>query len=124
MLDHISIGVYDLERSIEFYDAVLTALGYERLWRMDDAAGYGKPGEKDEPFAIKRQTSGVSPNERFHIAFRAPSRAAAAAFHAAAIPLGAIDDGAPGVHSEYGADYYAAFVIDPNGYRLEAVYHG
>lgn len=124
MLDHLSLGVSNLRRSVAFYDAVLASLGYIRLWSDDTAAGYGLPGQTDEPFAIKQETEGaVATPRRLHIAFAASAREAVRQFHATALTHGASDDGEPGVHTEYGAGYFAAFVVDPDGYRLEAVLH-
>lgn len=123
MLDHLSVGVTNLERAIAFYDAVLSPLGYVRVWSDKDAAGYGHPGQ-DDAFALKReQVDALTLPSRLHVAFAAASRAAVCAFHAAALEYGAVDDGAPGIHREYGAGYFAAFVVDPDGYRIEAVYH-
>jgi catechol 2,3-dioxygenase-like lactoylglutathione lyase family enzyme len=124
MLDHVSIAVSDLARAIEFYDAVLQTLGYVRVWTVDDAAGYAIPGETNELFAVKKQRVAVASNERFHVAFKALSMEAASAFHAAAMALAAKDNGGVGLHTEYGANYYAAFVIDLDGNRIEAVHHG
>jgi catechol 2,3-dioxygenase-like lactoylglutathione lyase family enzyme len=125
MLDHISIGVSDLERSGAFYDALLAGLGYVRLFTHPRAVGYGLPGEKDEAFAILRSgTEARAPGTGCHIAFRARSREAVDAFHAAALRLGASDEGAPGLRPQHGENYYAAFVRDLDGYRLEAVCHG
>jgi len=122
MLDHISIGVSDLERSTRFYDAVLAPLGYVRVFESTHASGYALPGERNEPFAIRRD-AGFEPPKGMHIAFAAGSRDAIARFHEAAVRLGAISDGEPGLHPEYGDGYFAAFVLDPDGYRLEAVLH-
>jgi catechol 2,3-dioxygenase-like lactoylglutathione lyase family enzyme len=124
MIDHISIGVLDLKRSVAFYDEVLRTLGYVRLWIDDDAAGYGVDGH-DEAFAIKQHRKGfIETSHRSHIAFASRTEQSIIDFHATALAHGASDDGAPGVHSEYGPDYFAAFVTDPDGYRLEAVWHG
>ncbi len=122
MLDHISIGVSGLERSTHFYDAVLAPLGYVRVFESSHASGYAPPEARDEPFAIRRDT-GFEPPKGTHIAFAATSRDAVAHFHEAAIRLGATSDGEPGLHPEYGNGYFAAFVLDPDGYRLEAVLH-
>jgi catechol 2,3-dioxygenase-like lactoylglutathione lyase family enzyme len=116
--------VSDLPRSLSFYDAVLQALGYVRVWTVADAAGYARPGETDEPFAVKAQRGPVATNERFHFAFKAPSMEAASAFHDAAMALQGKDNGGVGFHTEYGQKYYAAFVVDPDGNRIEAVHHG
>ena len=122
MLDHLSIGVSNLERSIEFYDATLKTLGYVRVWSDDDAAGYG-PAESDDAIAIKRDATAVRASPRFHVAFRAQSRQAVIEFYNTALAHGAGPDGEPGLHPEYGDGYFAAFVLDPDGYRLEAVLH-
>ena len=123
MLDHVSIGVSDLARSTAFYDAVLGSLGFVRVWSAGDASGYGTAGG-DDSVAIKQEPAEhIRPSARSHIALNAPNREAARAFHAAALALGGTDDGAPGLCPEYGPGYYAAFVRDPDGYRLEAVLH-
>ena len=124
MLDHISFAVADLDQAADFYDAALAPLGYHRVWTLDDAVGYGQVGGEDK-FAIKLRDGRVSaPSAGFHLAFSAPTRAAVDAFHAAAIAHGGEDNGAPGLRAHYGPSYYAAFVIDPHGYRIEAVCHG
>jgi catechol 2,3-dioxygenase-like lactoylglutathione lyase family enzyme len=121
MLHHLSFAVADLTRSAKFYDAALAALGYGQVWADDTAVGYGSPGGGDK-FAIKLRTAGVTvPGEGFHIAFAAPSDAAVDAFYHAALANGGLDNGGSGLHLEYGPGYYAAFVIDPDGYRIEAV---
>lgn len=122
MLDHISIAVSDLDRSRVFYDAVLRALGYVRVFDGDHSSGYASRGQSDEPFAIRRD-AGFKPPKGMHIAFAADSRDAVVRFHEAAVGLGAASDGEPGQHPEYGDGYFAAFVLDPDGYRLEAVLH-
>jgi len=124
MLDHISIGVSDLARAASFYDTVLAAMGYVRLFTHERAVGYGKAGDKDEQFAIlSGGAEARSPGVGCHIAFTARVREAVDAFHAAAMSEGALDEGAPGPRPQYGAGYYAAFVRDLDGYRIEAVCH-
>jgi catechol 2,3-dioxygenase-like lactoylglutathione lyase family enzyme len=121
MLHHISFGVADLERSAAFYDATLSALGYVRVWADESAVGYGCPGGEDK-LAIKLRSSGVVvPGPGFHLAFSASSPAAVARFYEAALRNGGQDNGPPGFRPEYGEGYYAAFVVDPDGYRIEAV---
>ena len=121
MLHHISFAVADLVRSSAFYDAALGPLGYVRVWADSRAVGYGLPGGGDK-FAIKLSPNPVAaPAAGFHLAFAAPSRDAVALFHAAALRQGGQDNGAPELCAEYGEHYYAAFVIDPDGYRIEAV---
>lgn len=121
MLHHASFAVSDLARSAKFFDAALAALGYVRVWADETAIGYGFPGGGDK-FAIKLRTGRVIvPSEGFHIAFAAPSREAVTAFYKAALERGGKDNGGSGLHPEYGENYYAAFVFDPDGYRIEAV---
>lgn len=121
MLHHVSFAVSDLQRSATFYGAALAALGYEQVWVDKVAVGYGY-ARGDDKFAIKlNKDEVVAPAVGFHLAFAAPSRKAVAAFHAAAIKHGGRDNGAPGLRPQYGENYFAAFVIDPDGYRIEAV---
>jgi catechol 2,3-dioxygenase-like lactoylglutathione lyase family enzyme len=121
VLEHLSMGVSDLERSGRFYDAILAPLGYARVFSNARGIGYGPPGAKDESFALLAVTELKSPGEGWHLAFKAPSARAVAAFHSAALELGAVDEGAPGPRPAYGPTYYASFVRDPDGHRLEAV---
>ncbi len=124
MLDHISIGVADLERAAAFYDRVLSALGHVRLFANARGVGYGPAGAKDEGFAILAAGAEArAPGTGCHVAFAAASRAAVDAFHAAAIEAGGADEGTPGLRPHYGEGYYAAFVRDLDGYRIEAVCH-
>jgi len=124
MLDHISLGVTDLERSRRFYDAALRPLG---LVRTVDFQGRGSDygamaGQLGVEFTITAERD-VTPLLGMHVCFRAPDRASVRAFHGAALIAGGYDDGGPGVRSEYHPDYYAAFVRDPDGHRVEAVCH-
>jgi catechol 2,3-dioxygenase-like lactoylglutathione lyase family enzyme len=120
MLYHLSFAVKDLARSATFYDATLSALKYVRVWTDETAVGYGLPGGGDK-FAIKLNPDGAYPARGFHVAFAAPSREAVANFHEAALLHGGEDNGIPELCPEYGANYFAAFIIDPDGYRIEAV---
>ena len=123
MLHHISFAVADLARSAEFYDAVLAPLGYVRVWMHETAIGYGPPGGGDK-FAIKVRGREIEvPGPGFHLAFAAPNRKAVDEFHRAALASGGRDNGTPGLRPQYAPDYYAAFVFDPDGYRIEAVIH-
>jgi catechol 2,3-dioxygenase-like lactoylglutathione lyase family enzyme len=124
MLHHLSFAIADLARSGAFYDAALAPLGYVRVWADKTAIGYGLPGG-DDKFAIKLRPRVVAvPGEGFHVAFAAPSREAVDAFYRAALEHGGKDNGGSGIHPEYGSHYYAAFVFDPDGYRIEAVING
>ena len=119
MLDHVSIGVSDIKRAGKFYDAVLQPLGYTRLSDGDAALGYGEKGSFLWLLASKKP---VKPDMEsgLHFCFVAKDRAGVDAFHAAALKLGGQDNGKPGVRADYSPKYYAAFVIDPDGYRIEA----
>jgi catechol 2,3-dioxygenase-like lactoylglutathione lyase family enzyme len=122
MLHHVSLAVGDLQAAAAFYDAALLPLGYVRVWSDDIAVGYGRPGGGDE-LAIKAvDPAGLKvPGPGFHLAFTAPDRDAVAAFHLAALEHGGRDNGRPGLRPQYGPGYFAAFVLDLDGYRLEAV---
>jgi catechol 2,3-dioxygenase-like lactoylglutathione lyase family enzyme len=123
MLGHLSFGISDLDRAISFYDAALAPLGLSRVWTKGDAAGYAPAGRGDL-LALKKRSGAAPPGPGFHLALNAASRAAVDAFHAAALKAGGTDNGAPGLRPHYAPTYYAAFVIDPDGYPLEAVYQG
>jgi catechol 2,3-dioxygenase-like lactoylglutathione lyase family enzyme len=125
MLDHVSLGVSDIARSRRFYDAILRPLGLVRIvdFRGGRGADYGAaPGSTGVQFTITEESDVIAPPPGSHLCFRAPDRAAVAAFHEAALAAGGRDDGKPGPRG-YHAAYYAAFVIDPDGHRIEAVCH-
>jgi catechol 2,3-dioxygenase-like lactoylglutathione lyase family enzyme len=126
MLDHVSITVTDLARAARFYDAVVAALRVPCVYRSDDAIGYGvrnSPDDDSHTYLSIRLAGRPIQADRRHWCFRAPDRAAVDAFHAAGIAHGGADDGAPGVRAQYHAQYYAAFLVDPDGNRVEAVCH-
>jgi catechol 2,3-dioxygenase-like lactoylglutathione lyase family enzyme len=124
MIDHVSTTVSDIEKARAFYDAVLGALGAVRLMNAEHGpiaiSGYGQGGKPS--FWIAGGT-GEAPALAGHVAFAAPDRGAVDAFYKAAIAAGATDNGAPGLRPHYHENYYGAFVIDPDGNRLEAVCH-
>jgi catechol 2,3-dioxygenase-like lactoylglutathione lyase family enzyme len=119
MLDHVSIGVRDLSRTKRFYDAALGSLGYSCLSEGDASLGYGREAVA---FWISAAERPIQADEKsgLHFCFTAPTRQSVDAFHAAALSAGGRDHGEPGVRADYDANYYAAFVIDPDGYRIEA----
>lgn len=121
MLDHISLGVRDLAVTRRFYDVALAPLGYRCLSEGENALGYG---HDSIALWLLAAASPVPADERsgLHVCLRAPDRAAVDAFHTAALAGGGHDNGAPGLRGDYGPGYYAAFVIDPDGYRLEALH--
>jgi catechol 2,3-dioxygenase-like lactoylglutathione lyase family enzyme len=126
MLHHISLGAVDIQRAARFYDAALEPLGYVRVWtdlrpgEDEQAVGYGVQGA-DDLLAIKQVSQLIPHMPGFHLALAAPSRASVVAFYAAALAAGGTDNGPPGLRPDYGPDYFAAFVVDPEGHRLEAV---
>jgi catechol 2,3-dioxygenase-like lactoylglutathione lyase family enzyme len=119
MIDHLSIGVRDVANAKRFYDAVLKPLGYKCLSQGEGSLGYGRGtvalwiGAAERPVAADAKSG-------LHFCFSAPTRKSVDAFHAAALRTGGRDNGKPGVRSDYSPDYYAAFVVDPDGYRIEA----
>ena len=133
LMDHLSLGVNDLARSKRFYDAALAPLGIAGRATAAGEIGYALNGvDPTDPlvqaFFIGFEDPGtkrtVAPSAGFHIAFRASSRAAVDAFHAGALAVGGSDNGAPGLRPGYHTEYYGAFVIDPDGHHIEAVFHG
>lgn len=121
MIGHLSFGVADLKRSRQFYDATLRALGYARVWTSEHGVGYGVEGGNDKLALFPRNDS-AAPGAGFHVAFTASSSEAVDRFHAAAIAAGGTCNGPPGLRPHYSPTYYAAFVVDPDGYKLEAVH--
>jgi catechol 2,3-dioxygenase-like lactoylglutathione lyase family enzyme len=119
MIDHVSIGVRDIARSKQFYDAALKPLGYTCLSKSDGSLGYGAEavalwiGAADRPVPPDMKSG-------LHFCFTAPDRRSVDAFHTAALKAGGRDNGKPGLRDDYGPSYYAAFVVDPDGYRIEA----
>ena len=119
MFDHVSIGVSDLERAGKFYDAVLKPLDVTRLSDGEGALGYGEKAAGLWILPVKKPVK-ADTESGLHFCFQAKSRAAVDAFHAAGLKAGGHDNGKPGLRKDYSPSYYAAFVIDPDGYRLEA----
>lgn len=119
MIDHVSIGVRDVAAAKRFYDAALKPLGYTCLSEGSTSLGYGRDGVAFWIGATEHPVP-ADPRSGLHFCFRAPTRAAVDAFHAAALKHGGRDNGKPGVRADYDANYYAAFVFDPEGYRIEA----
>jgi catechol 2,3-dioxygenase-like lactoylglutathione lyase family enzyme len=126
MIDHIGFPISDYERAKAFYAAALAPLGYTLVMEVDDAvnpsghpaAGFGANGKPD--FWIGGE-GGI--DKPLHVAIAAENRAAVDAFHRAALEAGGRDNGRPGLRPHYHADYYGAFVLDPDGHNIEAVCH-
>lgn len=127
MLDHVSITVGDMARAEPFWDAVMAALGVPCVWREARAIGYGaRNSAADDGYTyltVRSVPEGACDAPGRHWCFRAPSRAAVAAFHGAGLANGGTCDGPPGLRPHYHADYFAAFLRDPDGNRIEAVCH-
>ena len=121
-LDHLSLPVADLESARRFYDAALAPLGMKRVKEFPDALGYGVA---HPVFWLHRAdaTRRARPGLGLHVCFGAESRDAVRRFHAAALAQGAKDNGAPGLRPHYHADYYGAFALDLDGYKIEAACH-
>ena len=117
MIDHINIGVADLDASRTFYERALAPLGYVVVMDRPYGVGLGKDGKPD--FWISDRPSSAP----LHVAFAADDRATVDAFHAAALEAGGTDNGAPGVRAVYHPTYYGAYVLDPDGHNIEAVCH-
>jgi catechol 2,3-dioxygenase-like lactoylglutathione lyase family enzyme len=124
VIDHISFGITDFAKSTAFYSNALAPLGMTRLFDVPlehtggvKVTGYGK----DRPIfwiSEEKATTGM-----LHVALQATSRDAVDAFYVAALAAGGTDNGAPGLRPHYHADYYGAFVLDPDGHNIEAVCH-
>ena len=122
VVDHVDFLVRDLAVSRRFYEAALAPLGFGVLEREETSVAFGIDGADD--FGINRVASGDSPTVGAHVAFVAASRAATNAFYDAALQAGGTRKQQPALHPEYHSGYYAAFVYDPDGNNIEAVYHG
>jgi catechol 2,3-dioxygenase-like lactoylglutathione lyase family enzyme len=118
MIDHVGLGVGDLEASKAFYLEALRPLGYELLLERDGSAGFGKDRKPDLWIHADRPLSAP-----VHVAIASPDRATVDAFHAAGLAAGGRDNGAPGPRPHYHQHYYGAFVLDPDGNNVEAVCH-
>jgi catechol 2,3-dioxygenase-like lactoylglutathione lyase family enzyme len=120
MIDHISVGVSDLERSARFYEATLAPLGLARLVTRPATVGFGK-AYPEFWINLRAGMAQVAAESGVHICLRARATADVDAFHAAALQAGGRSDGAPGLRPHDRVKYYAAFITDPDGNRIEAV---
>jgi catechol 2,3-dioxygenase-like lactoylglutathione lyase family enzyme len=119
MFDHVSIGVRDVAKAKRFYDAALKPLGYKCLSQGEGSLGYGRDAVALWISATQRPVP-ADEKSGLHFCLTAPTRKSVDAFHAAALRIGGRDNGKPGLRSDYSPTYYAAFVVDPDGYRIEA----
>ena len=120
LVSHVSVGVTDVHRAGLFYDAVLATIGARRLMEHGAGIGYGRTFPEfwaAQPHDGKRAIAGNGT----HVCFNAPDIAAVTAFHTAGLAAGGFDDGAPGPRPEYAPGYYAAFLRDPDGNKVEAM---
>ena len=120
MIDHISVGVSNLERSARFYEATLAPLGLARLVTRPATIGFGK-AYPEFWINLRKGMPRVSPESGVHICLRTKATSEVDAFHAAALSAGGSSDGAPGLRPHDRVRYYAAFIVDPDGNRIEAV---
>ena len=118
MIDHVSVAVGDIAAATRFYDVLLATIGVIRLETRPGTVGFGK---KYPEFWINLRGDRVTVSSGSHICFRARTIDMVNAFHAAAITAGGTSDGAPGLRPQHGGGYYAAFIRDPDGNRIEAV---
>ncbi|MBL6454452.1 VOC family protein [Belnapia sp. T6] len=127
MIDHVSITVSDIAIAARFYDAVMAALGVPAVGRDEHWLGYGLRADSASPersyLSIRLGPVPEAATGR-HWCFKAPDRAAVDGFWRAGLAAGGEDDGAPGLRSQYHPQYYAAFLRDPAGNRVEAAHHG
>lgn len=117
MFDHIGLKVTDLAAAVRFYKAALEPLGHVVGSQDDASAGVGPAGEP----ALWLYADKKAKSSGTHVAFRATDRKQVDRFHAAGVAAGGKDNGKPGVRADYAANYYAAFLIDPDGNNVEVV---
>lgn len=120
MYDHIGLRVKDVAASTRFYQAALAPLGHVLASQDANGAGFGPPGA---PALWLHRADGAG-SAAGHVAFRAADRAAVERFHAGGLSAGGRDNGRPGLRADYGPTYYAAFLVDPDGNNVEAVFTG
>jgi catechol 2,3-dioxygenase-like lactoylglutathione lyase family enzyme len=120
MIHHVSVGSNDIGRAREFYAPLMSLIGFRLLKMSDRAAHYGA---SDIVFSLETPVDGraASPGNGVHIAFQAPDRETVRRFHETALANGAADEGAPGIRENYNANYYGAFIRDPDGNKIEVV---
>lgn len=120
MIHHVSVGTNDVQRARAFYDPLMALIGFRLLKVSDRAAHYGA---SDIVFSLQTPENGApaSAGNGVHVAFQAPDRETVRRFHSVAIANGGLDEGAPGIRAQYNANYFGAFVRDPDGNKIEAV---
>jgi catechol 2,3-dioxygenase-like lactoylglutathione lyase family enzyme len=126
LLDHLSITVRELAAARNFYVAVFAALDAQPVYERADAIGFGERNsiaDDSHTYLSVFESPQAAPDPRRHVCFRAASRAQVDAFYAAGLAAGGTDAGPPGLRPHYHPDYYAAFLLDPEGNKVEAVFH-
>ena len=120
MIHHVSLGSNDIERARAFYDPLMALIGFRLLKSSGRALHYGA---SDIVFSIEMPIDGrpATVGNGVHVAFQAPDRETVRRFHRMAVGHGGVDEGAPGIRDQYNANYYGAFVRDPDGHKIEAV---
>jgi catechol 2,3-dioxygenase-like lactoylglutathione lyase family enzyme len=127
LLDHVSISVSNLADCVKFYDAIMQALDCERVYQTEGSLGYGVrccTGQEHHSCLAVYASDNANYDDRRHWCFKANSREMVDRFYNGGIANGGVCDGAPGIRSNYHPNYYAAFLYDPAGNRVEAVFHG
>ena len=127
LLDHVSISVGDLTQCEEFYDAIMSSLGCEKIYRTQKALGYGvrcRAGQESHSYLTVIESPTANLDESRHWCFKASSRDAVVNFHRIALAAGGTCNGPPGIREHYHENYYACFLLDPFGNRVESVFHG
>lgn len=120
LVSHVSVGVTDIARAGAFYDAVMATLGARRIMEHEMGIGYGRAFPEFWA-SLPHDRGAADAGNGTHICFNAADAEAVAAFHAAGTAAGGVDDGAPGPRPEYAPGYYAAFLRDPDGNKVEAM---
>jgi catechol 2,3-dioxygenase-like lactoylglutathione lyase family enzyme len=124
LLGHISLGVSSYALSRKFYDATFSALDIDLIFNDPNRKilGYGPDSRTEVVNIFEKGEEARAPGAGTHIAFNAPNKKAVDEWYKAGIENGGKRDGEPGVREKYGANYYAAYLVDPDGWRLEAVF--
>lgn len=127
LLDHVSISVPRLADCTDFYNAIMQALGCEKVYQTKSSLGYGvrcQAGDENHSCLAVYESENANTDDKRHWCFKADSQEMVDRFHIAGISNGGVSDGAPGIREAYHPNYYGAFLYDPAGNRVEAVYHG